>query len=98
MAPHRVAQLTQSFRFDLANAFARDGERLPDLLERVIHPLADAEAHAQDALLARRERRQRPRRLLAQMRTRDRIGRRHGLRIRDEIAEVAVALVAERRL
>src|SRR4051794_27827101 len=51
-----VAQLAQGLGFDLADALAGDLEVLADLLERVIRLLADAEAHAQDLLLARRER------------------------------------------
>ena len=50
---HRVAQLAECFRLDLADALARHGERLSDLFEGMIDTFADAEPHAQDALLAR---------------------------------------------
>src|SRR3954468_3503978 len=52
----RVAELAQRFRLDLPDAFARHFEVLTDLLEGVVALLADAETHAQDLLLARRQR------------------------------------------
>src|SRR5689334_22871569 len=52
----RVAELAQRLGLDLPDALARDLEALSDLLEGVVGLLADAEAQAQDLLLARRER------------------------------------------
>src|SRR4029453_1650719 len=54
-AAARVAQLAQRLGFDLADALARDVEVLADLFERMVGALPDAEAHLDDALLARRE-------------------------------------------
>src|SRR6185436_20976822 len=67
-APARVLQLAQRLRLDLADALARHRELLADLLQRVIGVHADAEAHAQHALLARRERGENASRRLAQVR------------------------------
>jgi hypothetical protein len=50
-----MAELAERLGFDLADAFARDGEVLADLLERVLAAVrAEAEAHLDDLLLARR--------------------------------------------
>jgi len=48
-----MLELPQSLRLDLPDALARDAELLPDLFQRVIGVHADAEAHAEHALLAR---------------------------------------------
>src|SRR5262245_36674336 len=66
--PARMAQLAQRLRLDLADALARHLEVLPDLFERVVAVLADAEAHHQHLLLARRERRQHLARVLREAR------------------------------
>ena len=60
--------------------------------------IADAEAHAQHALLARRERGKHPRRGLAQVRLDRRVDGQDRVLVLDEIAEMAVFLVADRRL
>src|SRR5262252_5408367 len=51
----RLAQLAERLCLDLADALARHAEDLADLLEGMIAGAADPEAHAQDALLARRQ-------------------------------------------
>src|SRR5262249_55470446 len=53
--PARMLELAQRLGLDLADALARHRELLPDLFQRVVGVHADAEAHAQHALLARRE-------------------------------------------
>ena len=40
-----MTQLPQSFGFDLADAFAGYGERLPDLFQSVLAAVFEAEAH-----------------------------------------------------
>src|SRR5215204_337806 len=60
----RVTQLAQRLRLDLADALASYFEVLSDFFERVVALLADAEAHAQNLFLARRERLQHLPRLL----------------------------------
>src|SRR5688572_6380760 len=67
----QAAQLLERLGLDLPNALARDAEGLADLLERVLVHAADAEAHAQDPLLARGELRQRLDDVLAQRRRLD---------------------------
>ena len=51
-----MLQLAERLGLDLADALAGDRELLADLLEGVVGVHADAEAHAQHPLLARRER------------------------------------------
>src|SRR3979411_2805712 len=55
LRPARVPQLAERLGLDLPDALAGHLEVLADLLEGVIALLADAEAHAQDLLLARRQ-------------------------------------------
>ena len=50
-----VAELAQGLGFDLADALAGDLEALPDLFQRVFGAVFQAEAHLDDALLARGE-------------------------------------------
>jgi hypothetical protein len=54
-APAWMLQLAQRLGLDLADALAGHRELLADFLQRVIGVHADAEAHAQHALLARRQ-------------------------------------------
>ena len=96
--PARVLQLAQRLGLDLADAFAGDAELLADLFQGVVGVHADAEAHAQDALLARRQRRQHAGGGLAQVRLDGRVDRQDGVLVLDEVAQVAVFLVADRRL
>src|SRR5690242_13453597 len=93
-----VLQLAQRLRLDLADALARHRELLADLLERVIGVHADAEAHPQDPLLARGQRGEDARRRLAQIRLDRRVERQDRVLVLDEVAEMAVLLVADRRL
>src|SRR5204862_5375285 len=54
-----MAQLLQGLGLDLPDAFARNAEDLTDLLECMVPRVADSEAHPQNALLARRQLRER---------------------------------------
>src|SRR5262249_51275237 len=96
--PRRVLQLAQGLGLDLADTLAGDAELLADLFEGVIGVHADAEAHAQHPLLARRQRRQHAGGGLAQVRLDGRVDRQDRVLVLDEVAEVAVLLVADRRL
>src|SRR5213079_3187320 len=69
-----------------------------DFLERVIALLADAEAHAEDLLLARRERREDLAGLIREVDADDALARRDDRLVLDEVTEVAVFLFADRRL
>src|SRR6185437_2832995 len=93
----RMLELPQRFGLDLANALARHRELLTDLFEGVVGVHADAEAHAQDALLARGERGKDAGRRLAQISLDSRVERQHRILVLDEIAEVRILLVADRR-
>src|SRR6476646_1879742 len=93
-----MAQLAERLRLDLADTLARDLEVLADLFERVVALLADAEAHAQDLLLARRERLQHLPRLFGEVHVDDRLGRRDDALVLDEVAEMRIFLLADGRL
>src|SRR5208283_4686975 len=92
-----LAQLAQRLGLDLPDTLAGDGELLADFLERVVGFLADAEAHAQDLLLARGERGQHLARLLAEVALDGGLdgGRREF--VLDKIAKRTFFLVADRR-
>src|SRR3989454_389605 len=86
---------TTLFRSD---AFPRDREVLPDLFQRVVGVLADPEALAQHALLARREGLQRVVDLALQIVADGCVQRRDGLLVLDEVPQMAVFLLADGRL
>ena len=90
-------ELPERLRLDLADTFARDRELLADFFERVIRVHADAEAHPEHAFLARRERGQNARRRFAQVRLDRRVDGQDRVLVLDEVAEVAVFLVADGR-
>src|ERR1043165_2786518 len=98
LAARRVAQLAERLRLDLADALAGDLEVLADFLERVIALLADAEAHAEDLLLARRERREHLAGLVREVDADDALARRDDRLVLDEVAKVGVFLLTNRRL
>src|SRR3546814_18521460 len=95
-AAARVLQLAERFRLDLADAFARHAELLADFLERVVGVHPDAETHAQHAFLARGERREDAGDRFLEVRLQRGVDRGDRLLVLDEIAEVAVFLVADR--
>src|SRR5262249_47515244 len=92
-----LAQLAQRLGFDLSNPFARNRELFAYFFQRVVGLLPDPEAHAQDLLLARRQRRQNLARLLAQVALDRGLHGRGRQLVLDEIAERAFLLVADRR-
>ena len=92
-----MPQLAQGLRLDLADALAGYRELLADLLEGVVGVHADAEAHAQHALFARRERGQHARRRLAQVRLDRGVYRQQRRLVLDEVAEVRILVIADRR-
>src|SRR6185312_8489336 len=96
-AAARMLELAQGLGLDLPDALARHGELLADFLEGMVGVHADAEAHAQHALLARRQRRQHTGRGFAQVRLDRRIDRLHRVYVWNEVAEVGIFLVADRR-
>src|SRR5215510_2520812 len=95
----RMAEFAQRLRFDLADAFARDGEVLADLFERVLAAVRpQAEAHLDDLLLARRKRLQNFLRDFAEVDVDDGLGRVLDGLVLDKIAEVRIFLFADRGL
>src|SRR3954451_18736279 len=97
-ASRGMPQLAQRFGFDLADPLARYREALADLLERVLAAVAHAEPHLDHLLLARRQRLQHLIRLFLQVQIDHRVGRRDYLAILDEVAEMRIFLLADRRL
>src|SRR5438093_3193393 len=97
-APTRMPQLAQRLRLDLADALAGDGEVLAHFLQRVLRAVAQAEAHLDDLLLARRERLEERLGLLLQVDVDNRLGRRDHVAVLDEVAQMRILLLADRRL
>src|SRR5882757_9851031 len=93
-----MAQLAQRFCFNLPYAFARDRERLPDFLERVLAAIVQTKPHFDDFFLARRQRLQHRRSLFLQIEVNHRIRRRNYSLVFDEVAQVGVLFLANRRL
>src|SRR5665213_3972957 len=93
----RVPQLAQRLRLDLANALARDVELLADLFQRVVGVHLDAEAHPQHLRLARRQRVEDVLADIAQARVDRGVGRRHRRLVLDEVAQMRIVVVADRR-
>src|SRR4051794_6764147 len=97
-APARVPQLAQRLRLDLADALTGDVELLADLLERACAPVLEAEPQLEDTTLAAGQRVEDGFDLLLQQLVRRRLGRGERPAILDEVAEVGVLLLADRRL
>ena len=93
-----MAQLAQRLGFDLADALARDVELFAHFLERVRLAVDQAEAHAEHLLLAGRERFEHLFELFAQEGIAGLFGGLRGVVVLNEVAEVAVILLADRRL
>src|SRR3954468_4292356 len=92
-----VLQLPERLRLDLSDAFAGDAELLADFLQGVIGVHADAEAHAQYALFARSEGRQHSCDRFLEVRLDRGINWDDSVLVLDEVAEMAVSLIADRR-
>ena len=90
-------ELAQGLGFDLADTFAGDRELLANLFQRVVGIHADAETHTQDTFLTRGQGRQHAGRGLAQIGLDGRIDRQDSVLVLDEITEMAVFLVTDRR-
>src|SRR5713101_5132104 len=94
----RVPELAQRLGLDLPDPFAGDREVLPDFLQRVLATVGEAEPEPQHLLLARREGVEDLVRLLPEREADDRLDGRDDLLVLDEVAQVAVLLLADRRL
>src|ERR1700742_2365851 len=94
-----VAELAERLGFDLPDALARHVEVLADLFERVLLAVrAEAVAELDDDLFARAEGRKPRVRHLPQVRRHDRVGRAYARLVLDEVAEVRILLLTNRRL
>src|SRR6516162_4899991 len=93
-----MPQFPQRLSLDLADALARHRELVPNLFERLVVVHADAEAHAHDALFARRQRGERQRGGFAQVRLDRGVDRQDRVLVLDEIAKMGILLVADGRL
>src|ERR1043165_1129514 len=98
LAARRMAQLAERLRLDLADALAGDLEVLAHFLERVVALLADAKAHAEDLLLTRRERREHLAGLIREVDAYHALTGRDDRLVLDEVAEMGVFLLTDRRL
>src|SRR5207302_10380654 len=98
LAPAGMAELAGRLRLDLADAFAGDAELLAHLFQGARAAVVEPEAQLEDLPLARRQGVEHPLQLLLQHRERGGLRRREGVLILDEVAEVAVLLLADRRL
>src|SRR5262249_12466078 len=94
--PARMLELAQRLGLDLPDALARHRELLADLFQRVVGIHADAEAHAQHALFAWRQRRQDAGGRFAQIGLNRGVDRQDRVLVLDEIAEMGILLVADR--
>src|SRR5687768_17992661 len=97
-APAGVTQLPQRLRLDLTDALARDIELAADLFERPRAAVLQTEAQLQHATLATGEALEHALDLLLQQLVRRRVRWRECLVVGDEVAEVAVLFLADRRL
>ena len=93
-----MAQLAQRLGLDLADAFTGHVELLADLFQRVVGTHLDAEAHAQHLGLARGERVQHFLDDLAHGIMQRGVGRRQRGGVLDEVAQMGVVVVTDRRL
>ncbi|EDQ03721.1 hypothetical protein OIHEL45_00375 [Sulfitobacter indolifex HEL-45] len=93
-----MLELAQRFGFDLTNTFTGDRELLADLFKRMVSVHADAKTHPQDTFLTRGERRQHAGCGFLQVLLNGGIQRQHCVLVFDEVAKLAVFLVADWRL
>src|ERR1700691_3331740 len=98
LGPGRVAQLRHSLRLDLPDPLAGDPVDLADLVQRLRLTVGQAEPHAHDAGLALGERVQDRVELLLEERKAHRFTRLDRLGVLDQVTELAVAVLAERRV
>src|SRR5262245_38082439 len=97
-ASARMLELAQRLCLDLADALTGHRKLLADLLQRMVGVHADAETHPQNTLFTRGKRSQHSRGGLPQVRLNRRVDWQHRVLVLNKVAEVAVLLVADRRL
>src|SRR5690349_24995645 len=97
-AAARVAKLAQRLRLDLADPLPGDVELLAHLLERPGTPVLEAEPQLEHAALAAGQRVEHRLHLLLEQLVGGGLRRRERAAVLDEVAEVGVLLLADRRL
>src|SRR5438876_633876 len=97
-APRRMAQLAQRFRLDLPDALSRDVELAADLFERARAAVFETEAQLKHAPFATGEAFEHALDLLLEELVARGVARGEGLVVGDEVPEVAVLFLADRRL
>src|SRR5580698_3472684 len=90
-----MAQLAQCFGFDLADAFAGDGEALADLFQSVLAAVFEAEAHFDYFFFARGQRAQDLSGLVLEVHVDHGFGWRDYGAVFDEVAEMRIFLFAD---
>src|SRR5262245_4754401 len=98
LGARRMSELAERLGLDLADTFPCHGKILSDFFKGVLTTVGQAEAQPQHLLLARRERVQHLVGLLAQGETDDRLDRRDDLLVLDEITQMTVLFLSDRRL
>src|SRR5262245_51996055 len=93
-----MTELAQRLRLDLAYPLAGHGERLPDLCALGLAAVRESKAQAEHLFFPRRQRVEDLVGLLAQGESDDRLDRRDDLLVLDEIAQMTVLFLADRRL
>src|SRR3954467_10313752 len=96
--PGRVAQLAQRLRLDLPDPLASHVELLADLLEGPGTPVLETEPELEHASLAAGQRVKDGLGLLLQELVRRGLGGSQGPTVLDEVAEVGIFLLTDRRL
>src|SRR5262245_43431606 len=92
-----MLELAQRLRLDLSDTLTRARELLTTLFQRVVGSQDGTETQAQYARFTRHEGRQNARRALSQIALDGGLERNHRIAVWDEVAEMAVLLVADRR-
>src|SRR3954470_13271023 len=93
-----MPQLAKRFRLDLTDALARDVELASHFFERARPAVLEAEAQLEHAPFAEREPLEDALHLLLEQLVRCRVRWRERLVVGDEVAEVAVLFLTDRRL
>src|SRR4026209_1451524 len=93
-----MPQLRERLRLDLADPLPRDTELPADLFERAWVTVRQSEPELDDLLLPLRERMEDGAELLLQQDERGRVHRNDGVGVLDEVAEVGILFLADRRL
>src|SRR4051795_2663226 len=95
LAAARVPELRQRLRLDLADPLAGEAELLADLVERARLAVCEAEAQCDDRCLTLGQRLQHAVELTLQQTERHDLRSDRRVRVLDEVAQLAVALVAD---